>query len=40
MTVAGLRTGRRTVWAPGMLRPVFSVLRHLPGAVFRRLPLG
>lgn len=36
----GLRQGRRTVWAPGTLRYVFMVLRHLPGAVFRRLPLG
>jgi decaprenylphospho-beta-D-erythro-pentofuranosid-2-ulose 2-reductase len=40
VTARGLRTGRRTVWAPPILRPVFSVLRHLPGAVFRRLPLG
>ena len=39
-TVAGLRSGRRTVWAPGILRYVFMVLRHLPGGVFRRLPLG
>jgi decaprenylphospho-beta-D-erythro-pentofuranosid-2-ulose 2-reductase len=39
-TVAGLRRGRRTVWAPGILRVVFSVLRHLPGPVWRRLPLG
>ncbi len=39
-TVAGLRSGRRTVWAPGILRYVFTILRHLPGAVFRRLPLG
>lgn len=36
----GLRSGRRTVWAPGILRPVFSILRHLPGPVWRRLPLG
>lgn len=36
----GLRAGRRTVWAPGILRFVFSVLRHLPGSVWRRLPLG
>ncbi|MEN9505390.1 MAG: hypothetical protein RI958_1316 [Actinomycetota bacterium] len=39
-TVRGLRSGRRTVWVPGILRIVFSVLRHLPGAVWRRLPLG
>lgn len=39
-TVRGLRSGRRTVWVPGVLRVVFSVLRHLPGPVWRRLPLG
>lgn len=39
-TVKGLRSGRRTVWAPGILRLVFIVLRHLPGPVWRRLPLG
>ena len=32
ITVKGIRSGRRTVWAPGMLRWVFSALRHLPGA--------
>ncbi len=39
-TVRGLRARRRIVWAPGILRFVFSVLRHLPGPVWRRLPLG
>jgi decaprenylphospho-beta-D-erythro-pentofuranosid-2-ulose 2-reductase len=39
-TVRALRRGRRTVWVPAPLRPVFSVLRHLPGPVWRRLPLG
>ncbi|MFN8022296.1 MAG: decaprenylphospho-beta-D-erythro-pentofuranosid-2-ulose 2-reductase [Acidimicrobiales bacterium] len=39
-TVAGLRAGRRTVWAPGILRFVFSALRHVPGPIWRRLPLG
>jgi len=38
-TVAGLRTGRRIVWVPPALRPVFSVLRHLPSGIWRRLPL-
>src|SRR4051795_9617178 len=28
-TVKALRSGRRTVWVPGTLRPIFSVLRHL-----------
>lgn len=40
VTVRGLRAGRRIVWAPGILRYVFSVLRHLPSVVWRRLPLG
>jgi decaprenylphospho-beta-D-erythro-pentofuranosid-2-ulose 2-reductase len=39
-TAKALRARRRTVWVPGILRYVFSVLRHLPGAVWRRLPLG
>ncbi len=39
-TVKALHRGRRTVWVPATLRPVFSVFRHLPGAVWRRLPLG
>ena len=39
-TMVGLRRGRRIVWAPGLLRWVFVVLRHLPGPVWRRLPLG
>jgi decaprenylphospho-beta-D-erythro-pentofuranosid-2-ulose 2-reductase len=39
-TVAGLRAGRRTVWAPGILRFVFMALRHVPGPIWRRLPLG
>ena len=38
--LTALRRGRRIVWVPGILRPVFMVLRHLPAAVFRRLPLG
>lgn len=36
---AALRSGRRTIWVPGILRIVFSVFRHLPGAVWRRLPI-
>lgn len=39
-TVAGMRSGRHTVWTPGILRYVFMVLRHLPRGIFRRLPLG
>ena len=39
-TVRGLRAKRRVVWAPPILRYVLCVLRHLPGPVWRRLPLG
>lgn len=38
--VRGLRTGRRTVWVPGTMRVVMIVLRHLPGSVWRRLPIN
>ena len=34
-----LRGPSRTLWVPAAMRPVMSVLRHLPVAVFRRLPL-
>jgi decaprenylphospho-beta-D-erythro-pentofuranosid-2-ulose 2-reductase len=39
-TVKALRSKRRIIWAPGILRVMFVVLRHLPGPVWRRLPLG
>jgi decaprenylphospho-beta-D-ribofuranose 2-oxidase len=38
-TVAALSGRAHTVWVPGRLRLVFSVLRHLPRQVFRRLPV-
>jgi decaprenylphospho-beta-D-erythro-pentofuranosid-2-ulose 2-reductase len=34
-----LAKGRRTVWVPGALRAVFAGFRHLPGPVWRRLPM-
>lgn len=37
--VTAVRSGRETVWVPAALRLVMSVLRHLPRAVFRRLPV-
>ena len=37
--VDGLRRRRETIWVPPALRLVMSVLRHLPRAVFRRLPI-
>lgn len=40
VVVRGLRARRRVVWAPPLLRPVFSLLRHTPGPLWRRLPLG
>ncbi len=38
-TVRGLAGRAHTVWVPGVLRFVFAVLRHLPRAIYRRLPL-
>lgn len=37
--VGALKSGAQTVWVPGLLRYVFSVLRHLPRPLYRRLPL-
>lgn len=39
-TASALRSDRRTIWVPATLRPVFSILRHLPGPIWRKLPLG
>jgi decaprenylphospho-beta-D-erythro-pentofuranosid-2-ulose 2-reductase len=35
--VRALETGAETIWVPPVLRWVMTVLRHLPGPVFRRL---
>jgi decaprenylphospho-beta-D-erythro-pentofuranosid-2-ulose 2-reductase len=35
----GLRRRKEIVWAPGKLRWVMTVIRHLPRPVFRRIPL-
>jgi decaprenylphospho-beta-D-erythro-pentofuranosid-2-ulose 2-reductase len=35
----GLRRRSETVWVPGALRLVMAALRHVPRAVFRRLPI-
>lgn len=40
VTAAGLRSRRRIVWAPPLLRFVFMALRHVPTPVWRKLPLG
>ncbi len=36
--VEGLARGAHTVWAPRGLRLVMSVVRHLPRALFSRIP--
>jgi decaprenylphospho-beta-D-erythro-pentofuranosid-2-ulose 2-reductase len=38
-TVNALRSGRRIVWVPGILRAVFSVFRHLPAPIWRRMKM-
>ena len=38
-TARGLAGRAHTVWVPPLLRVVFAVLRHLPRAIYRRLPL-
>lgn len=37
--VSGFGSRATTIWVPGQLRYVMSVLRHVPRAVFRRLPV-
>jgi NAD(P)-dependent dehydrogenase (short-subunit alcohol dehydrogenase family) len=37
-TVKALRGNKGVVWVPGILRPVFAVMRVLPRAIWRRLP--
>lgn len=37
-TARALAKGRRTVWVPWSLRPLFAVLRLLPQFVWRRMP--
>ncbi|KAA6214402.1 decaprenylphospho-beta-D-erythro-pentofuranosid-2-ulose 2-reductase [Streptomyces albofaciens JCM 4342] len=36
---AGLRRRSEVVWVPGVLRPVMALLRHMPQAIFRKLPV-
>jgi decaprenylphospho-beta-D-erythro-pentofuranosid-2-ulose 2-reductase len=38
VVVGAVRNRRELVWAPGPVRILMSVLRHLPRAVFRRIP--
>jgi decaprenylphospho-beta-D-erythro-pentofuranosid-2-ulose 2-reductase len=37
--VRGLERGTEVIWVPPALRFVMSGLRHLPRAVFRKIPL-
>jgi decaprenylphospho-beta-D-erythro-pentofuranosid-2-ulose 2-reductase len=39
VAVTALLSGKETVWVPGTMRWVMSVLRHVPSTVFRRLPI-
>ena len=36
---AALRAGRRIVWVPAALRPLMAVARHVPAALWRRVPM-
>jgi decaprenylphospho-beta-D-erythro-pentofuranosid-2-ulose 2-reductase len=36
--VQGLRDGTETVWVPGKLRPIFTLMRALPRSLWRRMP--
>jgi decaprenylphospho-beta-D-erythro-pentofuranosid-2-ulose 2-reductase len=38
-TAAALAAGKETVWVPAPLRGVMAVTRHLPRALFRKLPV-
>ncbi len=38
-TVRAVEGTAPTIWVPGRLRLIFAVLRHLPRAIYRRLPL-
>jgi short-subunit dehydrogenase len=36
--VAGIASGAAVVYAPPILRWIFTVMRHLPGPVWRKIP--
>ncbi len=38
-TAQALASGREVIWVPATLRPVFSGFRHLPRALWRRVPM-
>ncbi len=37
--IAGLHARRGIIWVPVTMRPIMTVLRHLPRPIFRRLPI-
>jgi short-subunit dehydrogenase len=37
-TVRALSRGRRTVWIPPILRPMFAIMRLIPQSIWRRMP--
>lgn len=37
--VDAARDGRTLIWVPGLFRPVMWALKHVPGPIFRRLPI-
>jgi short-subunit dehydrogenase len=37
-TVRALHGGKTEVWVPSVLRPIFAAMRHVPRAVWRRMP--
>jgi decaprenylphospho-beta-D-erythro-pentofuranosid-2-ulose 2-reductase len=39
LAVAASDKGKEIVWAPGPFRFVMIVLRHIPRAIFRKLPV-
>ncbi|MFR9752767.1 decaprenylphospho-beta-D-erythro-pentofuranosid-2-ulose 2-reductase [Nocardia sp. 004] len=39
LAVSASQKGKELVWAPGAFRYVMMVLRHIPRAIFRRLPI-
>ena len=38
-TVAAVKQHKRVIWVPGAFRPIMLILKNLPHAIFRKLPL-
>jgi decaprenylphospho-beta-D-erythro-pentofuranosid-2-ulose 2-reductase len=39
LAINGVAKRKELVWAPAPLRVLMSVLRHIPRAIFRKLPI-